>query len=147
MDEEQFDMNAFNDDLAEEHQRPQRNLTCMQWIKHVNTTFGTTTVTLLLFAYFNLGFRVMYLLTVKDLFKLYLNLEPSEAQFYSSVIALPLALKVIFGLVIDNVKLCGSSRNSYLKLCGIIMIVSLTFIQLPFMQTKILVLLMLLIYG
>ena len=66
---------------------------------------------------------------------------------YSSLISLPITLKVVYGLVIDNVKIFGSSRNNYLKLCGVIMVVSLVLAQMPFMQHKILVVLMLLIYG
>ena len=76
-----------------------------------------------------------------------MKLEPAEAQMYSSLISLPITLKVVYGLVIDNVKIFGSSRNNYLKLCGVIMVVSLVLAQMPFMQHKILVVLMLLIYG
>ena len=66
---------------------------------------------------------------------------------YSSLISLPITLKVVYGLVIDNVKIFGSSRNNYLKLCGVIMVASLVLAQMPFMQHKILVVLMLLVYG
>ena len=76
-----------------------------------------------------------------------MKLEPAEAQMYSSLISLPITLKVVYGLVIDNVKIFGSSRNNYLKLCGVIMVTSLVLAQMPFMQHKILVVLMLLIYG
>ena len=76
-----------------------------------------------------------------------MKLEPAEAQMYSSLISLPITLKVVYGLVIDNVKIFGSSRNNYLKLCGVIMVASLVLAQMPFMQHKILVVLMLLVYG
>lgn len=143
-DEDQIEI---EDPDNEQEQLPKRNYTCKEWVEHFKTTYGASIVTLLLFAYFNMGFRVMYLLSVKDLFKMYLGLEPAEAQLFSSLIALPAALKILYGLLVDNVTILGSSRNNYLKLCGMVMVLSLIMVQMPFMRNKYLIVLMLIIYG
>ena len=143
-DEDQIEI---EDPDNEQEQLPKRNYTCREWVEHFKTTYGASIVTLLLFAYFNMGFRVMYLLSVKDLFKMYLGLEPAEAQLFSSLIALPAALKILYGLLVDNVTILGSSRNNYLKLCGMVMVLSLIMVQMPFMRNKYLIVLMLVIYG
>jgi len=72
-----------------------------------------------------MGFRALLTLTIKDLFKHYLNLEPAEAQYFSSIMYLPWALKVFIGMFVDNVKILNSSRNIYLKISGAIMMISL----------------------
>lgn len=143
-DEDQIEI---EDPDNEQEQLPKRNYTCKEWVEHFKTTYGASIVTLLLFAYFNMGFRVMYLLSVKDLFKMYLGLEPAEAQLFSSLIALPAALKILYGLLVDNVTILGSSRNNYLKLCGMVMVLSLIMVQMPFIRNKYLIVLMLVIYG
>ena len=130
-----------------ERPQPNRDYTWAQWINHFKDTYGASVIILLIFAYFNLGFRVMYILSLKDLFKLYLGLEPAEAQLFSSLISLPIALKILYGLMVDNIKFFHSSRKNYLKLCGVVMVLSLFILTLPFMQNKYLTLLMLMIYS
>lgn len=83
-----------------------------------------------------MGFRVLFSLTMKDLFKHYLDLEPSEAQYFSSIIYLPWGLKVFIGMFVDNVKIFGSARNIYLKISGVIMSVALVAMQMPSFQNK-----------
>lgn len=70
-------------------------------------------------AYFLQGFKVFLFLSVKDLFKQYLKLEPNESQFYSSLISLPWSFKILYGLLSDNLPLCGGSRRrAYVMLNG-----------------------------
>ena len=64
-------------------------------------------VMLFLAIYFTLGLRMMLVLVIKDLFRLYLELEPAEAQFFTSIMVVPWSLKPIYGIVSDNVPLFG----------------------------------------
>lgn len=104
---------------------PPRNWSIKEWIQHFKDTYGVSVLALLIFVYFNMGFRVLFTLTMKDLFKHYLKLEPAEAQFFSSIIFLPWGLKVFIGMFIDNIRILGSKRNIYLKVSGIMMALSL----------------------
>lgn len=121
------DAQEFDDSILpmEIEPTPSRNWTIRQWIKHFQDTYGMSVLALLIFVYFNMGFRVLYTLTMKDLFKHYLGLEPAEAQFFSSIIFLPWGLKVFIGMFIDNIRILGSKRNIYLKVSGIMMALSL----------------------
>jgi hypothetical protein len=69
------------------------NYSIKQWILHYKNTYGISVCLLLTFVYFNMGFRALLSLTVKDLFKHYLELEPTEAQFFSAAIYFPWGLK------------------------------------------------------
>jgi len=87
-------------------------------------------------AYFLQGFKVFLFLSVKDLFKQYLKLEPNESQFYSSLISLPWSFKILYGLLSDNVPLCGGSRRrAYVMLNGSLQSICLLFMAA--MGTKI----------
>ena len=102
----------------------------------MHTTYGFSVIVLLTFVYFNMGFKVLFGLTVKDLFKQYLDLQPTEAQYFSSIMYLPWGLKVFIGMFVDNVRIMGSSRNIYLKISGVIMMMTMIAIQMPAFQTK-----------
>jgi len=62
----------------------------------------------------------MAVLAVKDLFKTYMGLDPGEMQVYTSMIHLPWSFKILYGLISDNVPLCGTRRKSYLIIMGIL---------------------------
>jgi len=68
--------------------------------------------------YFLQGFRVFQGLVMKDLFKLYLELEPEYSQFLSSLTLFPWSFKIIYGFIADNIPIMGSRRKSYIILCG-----------------------------
>lgn len=55
-----------------------------------------------------------------DLFKQYLKLEPAEMQLLTSIICMPWSLKVIYGLIADNVPICGSKRRTYIAINGLL---------------------------
>ena len=56
------------DDELSEH-KTERNLSIMQWIKHIHATYGFSVFFLLVYVYFNMGLRVLLDLTIKDYFK------------------------------------------------------------------------------
>jgi len=62
----------------------------------------------------------MVILALKDYFKAYLGLDPGEMQIYMSLISLPWSLKILYGLISDNVPICGSRRKSWLIIMGLI---------------------------
>ena len=62
----------------------------------------------------NFGLWIMVTLASQDLFKAYMNQGPDDISVYNSVITLPWCLKVIFGIITDNVPLYGLHRKPYL---------------------------------
>jgi BT1 family len=60
-----------------------------------------------------------------DLFKDYLHLEPAEMQVMSAIIAFPWCIKLLYGLIADNVPIFGSRRRSYLIINGLLAFVCL----------------------
>jgi len=64
-------------------------------------------------------------LAVKDYYKEYLGLDPGEMQIYMSIIHIPWSFKILYGLISDNVPLCGLRRKPWLIIMGIIQFVSL----------------------
>lgn len=55
-----------------------------------------------------------------DLFKQYLGLEPAEMQVLTSMISFPWCLKLVYGLIADNVPIYGSRRRSYVFINGLL---------------------------
>jgi hypothetical protein len=56
-------------------------------------------------------------------------------------------LKMLYGMFVDNVVILGSSRNIYLKISGVIMMLSFILIQLPFTQNNYVILACLFLYN
>ena len=75
----------------------------------------------------------MVILAVKDYYKEHLGLDPGEMQIYIALIHLPWSFKILYGLISDNVPICGTRRKSYLIIMGLIQFVSLLtlFLLLP----------------
>ena len=44
--------------------------------------------------------------------------DPGQMAFYTSLVGLPWCLKIIFGLITDNVKIFGLNRKPYLVFFG-----------------------------
>lgn len=61
---------------------------------------------------------IFVLIESLDYFKNYLDLEPGDIAVYKSLIFSPWALKVIFGLISDNIKIFGLKRKPYLVAMG-----------------------------
>jgi MFS-type transporter involved in bile tolerance (Atg22 family) len=62
---------------------------------------------------------------VKDYYKEYLGLDPGEMQIYMSIIHIPWSFKILYGLISDNVPLCGTRRKSWLIIMGLVQFFSL----------------------
>lgn len=60
----------------------------------------------------------MVTLCQQDYFKAYLNQEPGDMAIYSSIIVLPWSLKILWGLITDNVPIFGLKRKPYLIFFG-----------------------------
>jgi MFS-type transporter involved in bile tolerance (Atg22 family) len=60
----------------------------------------------------------MVSLCQQDYFKAYLDQEPGDMAIYSSIIVLPWSFKIIWGLITDNVPICGLKRKPYLIFFG-----------------------------
>ena len=62
----------------------------------------------------------MVLLAVQDLFKQYLKLDPGLMTGYTTLIGLPWSIKIIYGLISDNVPIAGTRRKSYIIIMGVV---------------------------
>jgi hypothetical protein len=74
---------------------------------------------------FNHGLWIIAVLAVKDYYKEYLGLDPGEMAIYISIIHLPWSFKILYGLISDNVPICGTRRKSYLIIMGFIQFLAL----------------------
>ena len=95
------------------------------FVRELYDTYDPRFVSMLGIQYFNQGFAYLVSLASQDLFKTVYKLEPSEAQKLSSIIALPWAIKILYGLITDNFPICGSRRKSYLLIGALIYTVSM----------------------
>ena len=80
--------------------------------------FDESFVAIFCLIFFNIGLVILIVLESLDLFKNYLGCEPGEIAIYKSIIFLPWALKVFFGLISDNVPIFGLKRKPYLIFMG-----------------------------
>jgi sugar phosphate permease len=67
---------------------------------------------------------IFVLLESLDYFKNYLDSEPGDIAVYKSIIMFPWALKVIFGLISDNIKIFGLKRKPYLVVFGFLQFIA-----------------------
>lgn len=67
----------------------------------------------------------MAILAMQNLFKNYLMLDPGEMARLNSLVHLPWSIKIIYGLITDNVVFIGTKRKSYLVLMGLLQFFSL----------------------
>jgi hypothetical protein len=68
----------------------------------------------------NHGLWMMAILATQDLFKNYLMLDPGQMAIYISMIHIPWSIKILYGLISDNVPLFGTKRKSYIIIMGIL---------------------------
>lgn len=88
------------------------------FITSVALRFDISFVFLLVIENVNFGLWILVGLAAQDYYKSYLNCEPSEMTFYSSIMGLPWSLKILYGLITDNVPICGLKRKPYLIFFG-----------------------------
>ena len=60
------------------------------------------------------------ILSIQDLFKNYLKLEPSQTQILIVFIMSPWLLKIIFGIISDTVPVWGSRKKAWLIIMGLV---------------------------
>lgn len=64
---------------------------------------------------------------MKDLYKRVYEVEPATLQTYNNIVAIPYAMKVIFGMIIDTK---ATSRRTYLVLFGLLATLSVGLIAI-----------------
>lgn len=99
--------------------------------------YDRAVVVLLAFQYFNQGGKSMMGLAQQDYFKTKLALEPGYIATLSSFIGLPWSVKLLYGMISDNVPLFGTKRKSYVVLLGLLQFVSLLAIYLLDIQSEV----------
>jgi len=86
--------------------------------------------------YFSQGSKVLVILAVNSLFKDVYKLDPGYAQTLSSIILLPWACKILYGIISDNFPIFGSKRRSYCILLSIIQIVTSLLVSFYFGENE-----------
>lgn len=87
--------------------------------------FDTGFVVLLAVQNLNQGLWQMVLLASQDYFKQYLKLDPGVMAGYMSLISVTWSIKILYGLISDNLPMAGTKRKSYVILMGFLQFVSL----------------------
>ena len=90
------------------------------WLGTMYERFDKPFVTFFILQNLNHGLWIIAILAVKDYYKEYLGLDPGEMAIYISIIHIPWSFKIVYGLISDNVPLCGTRRKSYLVIMGIL---------------------------
>ena len=54
-----------------------------------------------------------------------MGLDPGEMQIYISIIHIPWSFKILYGLISDNVPICGTRRKSWLIIMGILQFITI----------------------
>lgn len=67
----------------------------------------------------------MVLLSAQDYYKQYLKLDPSIMTGYMSMISITWSIKILYGLISDNLPIAGTKRKSYVIIMGFLQFFSL----------------------
>ena len=94
------------------------------WKKLYNK-YDPTFLTMLGMQYFNQGTKVLVSLASSDLFKTYYKLDPGRVQTLTAFTYLPWSIKILYGLISDNLPICGSRRKSYLLIMALFQFLSM----------------------
>lgn len=78
----------------------------------------------------------MLYLAEKDLYKEYMGLDPSTMAYLSSVTMIPWSVKILYGLLSDNVPIMGTRRKSHVVIMGALQFISLVSVFLFDLQSK-----------
>lgn len=54
-----------------------------------------------------------------------MGLDPGEMQIYISIIHIPWSFKILYGLISDNVPICGTRRKSWLIIMGVLQFITI----------------------
>jgi len=88
------------------------------WFTSICVRFDKTFIYILIIENINFGISILIALVTQDLFKAYMNCDPDEMQIYTTIISLPWVFKIFYGLISDNVPICGLKRRPYLIFFG-----------------------------
>ena len=126
MAEEKPEKKVSDDEVSSDPEPPDPKdngpfyISCCNWLSEMYRTFDKPFVTFFIAQNLNHGLWIMVNLSLKDYYKSYLGLDPGEQQMYISIVHLPWSFKIVYGLISDNVPICGTRRKSYLIIMGII---------------------------
>ena len=98
------------------------------------TTFDKPFVILLGVQNLNHGLWSIAVLACQDLFKQYMHMDPGDMTKYMSLIHIPWSIKLLYGLISDNVPIAGTRRKSYIVIMGGLQFVAL--ISIYFLHTS-----------
>jgi len=73
----------------------------------------------------NQGLWHMVMLASQDYFKTYLKLDPGVMTKYMSLISITWSIKILYGIISDNLPIAGTKRKSYVVLMGLLQFASL----------------------
>ena len=93
--------------------------------------YDATFLTMLGLQYFNQGTKILVYLASSDLFKAYYHMEPGRVQSIQAFTMIPWSIKILYGLISDNIPICGSTRKSYLILFSIVQFITMVVLGLP----------------
>ena len=74
---------------------------------------------------FSFGLWILIDLETKELFKSYMGIDPGDMAVYVSLINLPWSIKILYGLLSDNLKICGLYRKPYLIISGFVQFIAM----------------------
>ncbi|CDW82904.1 folate-biopterin transporter family [Stylonychia lemnae] len=117
-----FEQSSLEEDIAKQNYR---QMTRTQWYLSLYKTYDPTFINVMTLSYFIQGFKTFIDLSVLDLFKSYLHLQPAEMQILTSIINIPWSIKVVYGMIADNLPLFGSKRKNYIALNGLLQFIVL----------------------
>lgn len=84
------------------------------WIISISCRFDISFVIISVLQSIDNGFSLLIWLSAQDLFKSYMDQEPSDMAFYNSLGSLPWSFKIFYGLITDNVPIFGLKRKPYI---------------------------------
>lgn len=102
----------------------------MDFYYELTTKFDKPFINLMGVQGINHGLWTVAVLAAQDLFKQYIKLDPGEMTLCMSIIHLPWSVKILYGLLSDNVPIAGSRRRSYIIIMGLIQFFSLIVISM-----------------
>ena len=104
------------------------------WIPYVDFTrellnkYDKPFICLLGLQSFNHGLWSIAVLACQDLYKTYFKLDPGQMAMYMSIVHIPWSIKILYGLISDNLPIAGTRRKSYIILMGLLQFFSLVLI-------------------
>ena len=70
------------------------------------------------------------ILACQDYFKVYLKLDPGQMTGLMSIVMFPWSVKILYGLISDNVPILGTKRKSYIVMMGFLQFCALSSIYI-----------------